>query len=85
MMASMKTIREELLEQIAEFCERHAMSETRFGETALNARGFVHRLHRNQHSPTLDTVEKVRKFMRDYDAAQKPRPKRRATHARAAA
>ena len=62
----MKTIREQLLEEIADFRARHNMSQTRFGEIALNARGFVGRLERGVHSPTLDTVEKLRAFMRDY-------------------
>ena len=70
----MITIREQLLQEIADFCARHKMAPSRFGEEALNARGFVHRLERNVHSPTLDTVEKVRAFMRTRDAAKEADP-----------
>lgn len=55
-----------LLDEIAEFCAKHGLSETRFGELALNDKPFVSQLRagRDMRSSTID---KIRTFMREFD------------------
>lgn len=56
---------ETLLEDIAGFIQAHDMSERRFGELALNDTRFLWGL-RNGRSPSLRTVDKLRRFMAAY-------------------
>lgn len=67
------TIREQLIAEIEAFLNKHQMAPSRFGELAVNSKGFVTRLVSGQTSPTLDTVEKVRDFMRDYQPPPNPK------------
>jgi hypothetical protein len=64
----------DLLSDINLFCETHGLSISRFGELALNDKGFVHQLG-NEAKPRRiwpETEAKVRRFMATYrpDAAQ---------------
>lgn len=52
-----------LLEEIADFLRRHEMSQSRFGELALNDRGFMTRLLSGERSPTARTIDRLRTFM----------------------
>ncbi len=55
----------DLIEEIADFCTRHGMSETRFGELVLNDKPFVSQLRAGRDIRS-STVEKIRAFMRDF-------------------
>lgn len=56
----------ELLQQIDDFCTRHAMPETTFGMAVLGDFNFVDDLRTRARSPKLKTVKKVIEFMEDY-------------------
>lgn len=56
---------EPLLDEIATFITDHALTERRFGELALNDKNFVSDM-RDGRSPSLNTVDKLRRFMRAY-------------------
>lgn len=61
-----------LLEDIAAFIAAHGLSERKFGELALNDKNFVSDMRDKGRSPSLNTVEKLRRFMMTYrpDAEQ---------------
>lgn len=59
-----------LLSDIAAFCKRHEMAETKLGLLALNDKAFVGQL-RSGRRLWPETEDKVRKFMTGY---QKPAP-----------
>jgi hypothetical protein len=54
-----------LLDEIGAFIEAHGLSERRFGELALNDKNFVSDLQAGR-SPSLNTVERLRRFMATY-------------------
>lgn len=54
-----------LLEDIAAFIEAHDLSERKFGELALNDKNFVSDV-RSGRSPSLNTVERLKRFMTTY-------------------
>lgn len=54
-----------LLEEILTFCEAQDMSETRFGELALNDKPFVTQL-KSGRRVWPETADKVRKFIAGY-------------------
>lgn len=56
---------EQLLTDIEAFCREHQLSDTRFGELALNDKPFVIQL-RNGRRCWPETEEKVRGFMASY-------------------
>jgi hypothetical protein len=81
------TIRDTLIADIQAFLARHDMAPSRFGELAVNSKGFVQRLIDGKHAPTLTTIDKVYAFMRTFERdlerkkARKVRPKLAATAA----
>lgn len=54
-----------LLEEILTFCEAQEMSETRFGELALNDKPFVSQLRAGRRV-WPETSDKVRRFIAGY-------------------
>jgi hypothetical protein len=54
-----------LLDDISMFIADHGLSERRFGELALNDKNFVSDIRAGR-SPSLNTVEKLRRFMSAY-------------------
>jgi hypothetical protein len=56
---------EDLLSAIDRFCSEHGLSDTRFGELALNDKPFVSQL-RSGRDVRMSTVDKVRAFMATY-------------------
>ena len=54
-----------LLKDIAAFCEKHKMAETRFGIESINDGRLIPRM-REGRSPRLDTAERVCDFMASY-------------------
>lgn len=60
---------ENLIAQIDAFLAEHGMSDSRFGQLALNDRHFVRQL-RGKRDVRLGTVEKVQRFMATYKAEQ---------------
>jgi len=54
-----------LLDEIGAFMDAHGLSERRFGELALNDKNLISDL-RGGRSPSLNTVEKLRRFMATY-------------------
>lgn len=58
----------DLIQEIQEFCRRHKMAETRFGELALNDKPFVSQL-RDGRRIWPETAERVRQFMRTHEAS----------------
>lgn len=61
----------QLLSDIEAFVAAHDITERRFGELALNDKNFVSDI-RNGRSPSLNTVERLKRFMMTYrpDAQQ---------------
>lgn len=57
---------ETLLTEINRFLERHNMSPSGFGRHFLKNANFVSDLSRDDFSPTLKTVNKVRVLMKNY-------------------
>jgi len=72
------SLRDQLLAEIDAFLDKSGMTDTRFGVESLNDKAWLHRFRAGL-SPTIDTVDKVRRFMHSY----KLNPRRRA-EARAA-
>ncbi len=68
----------DLLEEIARFCAHHDMSETRFGELVLNDKPFVSQLRAGRDIRS-STVEKIRAFIRDFEASEGAVPPTRAS------
>lgn len=56
---------EPLLNDIAMFIADHGLSERKFGELALNDKNLVSDM-RDGRSPSLKTVERLRRFMSAY-------------------
>jgi hypothetical protein len=54
--------------EIAGFLKRHEISATDLGTRSLRDGNFVHDVRNGLRSPTLRTIERVRRYMRDYDA-----------------
>lgn len=54
-----------LLDDIAAFVQAHNLSERKFGELALNDKNFVSDIRAGR-SPSLNTVERIRRFMMTY-------------------
>ena len=69
----MKTLRQELLEEIDAFCERHDMPESVFGLHCLNDKGFVGRLRRKQRDVLSETIDQVKKWMKAYKPPKNPK------------
>jgi hypothetical protein len=72
-----------LLSEIDAFLQRTGMTQTQFGQEAMNNGSFVRQL-RNGYGVTLRTLDKVRAFMSEWDAEQKRRRPRRRSEAHAA-
>jgi hypothetical protein len=76
-----------LLQEIDAFLDRTGMTQTRFGQEAMNNSSFVRQLRKGG-SVTLRTMDRVRSFMSDWNESggarrRRARPNRRA-EARAA-
>lgn len=56
----------DLLRDIEDFCQRHSLSETRFGELAMNDKPFVSQLKAGR-DLRGSTADRLRQFMADYD------------------
>lgn len=54
-----------LLDDIITFIADHELSERKFGELALNDKNFVSDIRAGR-SPSLNTVEKLKRFMSAY-------------------
>ena len=74
--------RERLLKEIEEFIARHDIPASIFGREAVNDTALVGRL-RAWGDVQTKTVDRVRKFMRDYKP-KKRKPRRRLAEVRAA-
>ena len=59
----------QLKSEIEAFCAKHSLSGTRFGELAVGDCAFWHKLNRGR-DPRYSTVERVRKFMAEYEPEQ---------------
>ena len=66
-----------LLGEIDAFLQRTGMTQTQFGQEAMNNGSFVRQL-RSGSGITLRTLDKVRAFMSEWDERKRRRPKRRA-------
>jgi hypothetical protein len=75
--------RDKFLAEIEAFLRRHKMAPTRLGLATMNNAKFV-RVLRDGEGCTLDTYDKVRAWMRDYDE-QHRRVKKKPNHASVAA
>src|SRR5436309_11364153 len=64
----------QLLDAIEGFCRRHDMAETRFGREAVANPNFIRGL-REDRSPTLETLGKVKAYMARTDAEAVTRAK----------
>lgn len=60
----------QLLTDIEAFVAAHEITERRFGELALNDKNFVSDIRERGRSPSLNTVERVKRFMMTYRPAQ---------------
>jgi aspartate carbamoyltransferase catalytic subunit len=56
---------DDLIREIEEFCQRHDLSETRFGELALNDKPFVSQL-KSGRDLRGSTAQRLRQFMAEY-------------------
>lgn len=63
---------QDLLREIDAFLERSGKTQTAFGIETMNNSSFVRHL-RQGGSVTLRTVDKIRKFIADHDAAERKR------------
>jgi predicted transcriptional regulator len=78
--------REQFLEDIDAFLAHTGMSERQLGDQAVNDAKFVARIRAGS-SLTVRTLDRVRKFMRDYRPNSqdgKPRPRKAASNQAAA-
>lgn len=73
----------DILSEIQAFCERQSITPARFGELAMNDRGFVTRL-RNGRDLKLSTAERLRRFMIEYQSEDTPEALQAPTQADAA-
>ena len=62
------TGRDRLLQEIEQFIARAGMKPARFGVLCLNDSKFVFRL-RNGKDVRMETAEKIRRFIADYEAS----------------
>lgn len=77
--------RDKFLAEIEAFLERHSMAPGRLGIDAMRDNKFVSRM-RSGEGCTLDTYDKVRKFMADFDSSKASnRRQKKATHSRVSA
>ena len=65
MITQEKTEKQVFRDEIAAFCDEFNMAPTTFGVSALNNGNFVFDLDKPAFSPKLETVTKVRKWMRN--------------------
>ena len=62
--------REKLLAEIERFLQRTGMGPTQFSEEAAGQRALMTRLKQGC-DITLDTADRIRRYMRDYSAKKK--------------
>jgi hypothetical protein len=75
--------REEFLQEIEAFLAKTGMAPTTFGLKAVNDRAFINRLrgsisNTSAQGPGLDTVRKIRSFMKSNARYRSPRLKKQA-------
>ena len=63
--------REKLLSEIEQFLKRTGMGPTQFSEEAAGQRALMTRLKQGC-DITLDTADRIRKYMRTYNVKKKP-------------
>lgn len=56
-----------LIKKIDDFRSVSGMSATAFGKDALNDSKFVSDLHRRGRTPSLETIDRVERFMRRHE------------------
>lgn len=71
-----KAVRE-IVKEINGFLGDFEMSPSTFGREALNDSTFVHQLRAGERSPSLRTVERIRKFMADHRRERAAEAKRK--------
>jgi hypothetical protein len=54
-----------LLQRVLAYCREHNLTERQFGVLALNDKNFVSDVRAGR-SPSLNTVERLRRFMSTY-------------------
>lgn len=60
---------DDILQSIVAFCAEHGLSETKFGELALNDKPFVSQL-RDGRDVRQSTIRRVHAFMAEYVAPE---------------
>lgn len=65
----------DLVRQIDDFLERHAMKPSRLAREATGEPGLIDAIREGRRSPTLNTVEKLASFMRKVDEEAATRAK----------
>jgi hypothetical protein len=60
----MSTMKELILAEIDTYCAERGMSPTAFGLAVRNDPGLVHNLRSGKSTITIDTVDKIRAFIR---------------------
>lgn len=77
------TLNEQLLSEIEAFLAKHDMAPSTFGELCRNDRAFVFLLRAGKVAPRSTSIDAIRKWMADYQAPKRARPKRAAAQAAA--
>lgn len=54
-----------LLDEIETFCDKVGLKPTQFGQLAVNDGNFIRAMQRGR-TPSLGTIDKVRRFMKTY-------------------
>ena len=67
-----------LLADINAFQQRWGVSDTQIGTQALRSHPFLGRVRKGRLIPRLDTIERLYRWMADYEAAQERTEKRAA-------
>lgn len=60
------------MERVDAFLARTGMAQAAFGDHACNDRSFVADLRSGTREPRLSTIEKVDRFMAEYEANSEP-------------
>lgn len=60
-------MKDEFVQEIEAFLKAHKVAPSAFGRAAVNDRSFVADLKAGKRDVKMSTVEKVRKYMKDYE------------------
>lgn len=69
----MMNLREQVIAEIETFLAHTGMAETTLGRKAMNDPAFIGRFRSDETDPRLGTVDRLRKFMREYVPPERPR------------